>query len=506
MFKYKIRLIVSSLILSIATINLLVILVIQSPIYKLNSETNNLIKLINDNSVNQWVSSLKSTNIFKDKELVDSNIIEIFRKYSDQVNIYNSIPTNFIKLIPLTIVSSDVEKNKEKIRTHVIYDENFPAGYKYIKQIGDEDINEYYNIGLKFENRSIRIKYKNKNIFKGEEEIIVQGIKSTKNIKATLQLLYKNSIQFLKDNNINSFKEINYLIDNKNFIKIGNFYNLDYILSSSQSSDVNFNIENNILSPYIPIAILNINQSDCKDQSIEIIYDISTKSYKLKDINSLFEKMCEPKITSKFVNQLKCNNCLYSPIDKTTQIYSSYIPKLENINLMGGGTIIHDANISLTNLFNDAKIKGITLNVVSSYRSYSEQQKTFAFWNSFEVQNGANANQALQLTTLRVAPPGHSEHQLGTAVDLGCAYCDKSSTSYSNKLVYSYLEDNAYRFGFILSYPRNSESITGYRYEPWHIRYIGIDLAKEFYNTSYTQGKERILSSFLKIKGLYVDQ
>ena len=75
-----------------------------------------------------------------------------------------------------------------------------------------------------------------------------------------------------------------------------------------------------------------------------------------------------------------------------------------------------------------------------------------------------------------VALPGTSEHQLGIAVDINA---DKSMCS--NEEVYAWLAENAYKYGFILRYPPEKQEITGTSYEPWHYRYVGVEVAREIY-------------------------
>lgn len=76
-----------------------------------------------------------------------------------------------------------------------------------------------------------------------------------------------------------------------------------------------------------------------------------------------------------------------------------------------------------------------------------------------------------------VALPGTSEHQLGIAVDINA---DKTYST--NDEVYEWLVENAYKYGFILRYPRGKEKITGTAYEPWHYRYVGGEIAEEIFN------------------------
>ena len=75
------------------------------------------------------------------------------------------------------------------------------------------------------------------------------------------------------------------------------------------------------------------------------------------------------------------------------------------------------------------------------------------------------------------AKPGHSEHQSGLAIDINI-----TNDSFIDTKEAKWLNDNAYKYGFILRYPRNKSDITGYKYEPWHYRYVGCDLAKKLYN------------------------
>lgn len=81
-----------------------------------------------------------------------------------------------------------------------------------------------------------------------------------------------------------------------------------------------------------------------------------------------------------------------------------------------------------------------------------------------------------------MATPGESEHQTGLAIDVtNPSRCfDKTSVEAQ------WIDNNAYKYGFILRYPENKEDVTGYNYEPWHIRYVGKDVAKKIYINSKT--------------------
>ena len=86
----------------------------------------------------------------------------------------------------------------------------------------------------------------------------------------------------------------------------------------------------------------------------------------------------------------------------------------------------------------------------------------------------------------RVAKPGYSEHQTGLALDL-TLYDDQGDMVRDDDVdAYGKLLPHLYKFGFILRYPAGKESVTGYPFEPWHIRYVGIDAAREMYDAGWT--------------------
>lgn len=116
-------------------------------------------------------------------------------------------------------------------------------------------------------------------------------------------------------------------------------------------------------------------------------------------------------------------------------------------------------------LLEDAKEDGIDLLVISAFRSFSTQA---TLKSNYRVTYGSGANAFS-------ADQGYSEHQLGTTVDLTTAAVGASFTGFDKTPAYAWLTDNAWKYGFVLSYPKGN---TFYQYEPWHWRYVGKDLAK----------------------------
>ncbi len=112
----------------------------------------------------------------------------------------------------------------------------------------------------------------------------------------------------------------------------------------------------------------------------------------------------------------------------------------------------------------------VELVVRSAYRSYNTQRTLF---NNYVRDHGEEEANRFS------ARPGQSEHQLGTTVDFGGTDADLSA-AFANTAAGRWLSANAHRFGFVMSYPDGKEQITGYIYEPWHYRYIGVESALEF--------------------------
>ena len=110
----------------------------------------------------------------------------------------------------------------------------------------------------------------------------------------------------------------------------------------------------------------------------------------------------------------------------------------------------------------------ILLLIVSGFRSYDYQMMLYNRYKKEDV----NADRYS-------ARPGHSEHQTGLAIDI--VNTDSKNINKFKK-EFNWLDKNAYKYGFILRYPEGKEEITGYKYEPWHYRYVGKSLAKVLYN------------------------
>lgn len=131
----------------------------------------------------------------------------------------------------------------------------------------------------------------------------------------------------------------------------------------------------------------------------------------------------------------------------------------------------------LRDLVNQASNDGVDLSIRSGYRSYADQLYTYNFWLK---ANGDIEDEADKVS----ARAGHSQHQLGTAIDFSSAEIqDGLGGQFSGTLAAKWLEQNAWKYGFVLAFPKGYENTTGYSYESWHYRYIGIANAKNVLNS-----------------------
>ncbi|MCX6754396.1 MAG: M15 family metallopeptidase [Candidatus Nomurabacteria bacterium] len=162
---------------------------------------------------------------------------------------------------------------------------------------------------------------------------------------------------------------------------------------------------------------------------------------------------------------------------------ASYIPEdLINLDSESSTTneicLTQETKNSFESLIKKAKEDGYMIKASSGYRSYETQK------NLFNTMLNSGQSDAL----VSVAKPGYSEHQLGTTVDLTGSSIDYKSaaSNFSGTPEDNWLKKNAYLYGFIQSYPKGKEEITGYKYEPWHYRYIGIEKANELVKNNQT--------------------
>lgn len=182
-------------------------------------------------------------------------------------------------------------------------------------------------------------------------------------------------------------------------------------------------------------------------------------------------------VSAKVSVKVKANpECTYIDgilvVNKTYALPSDYAPGWET-----------EASPRVAEMIAAAKKEGLNLWVKSGYRSYYDQQYIY---NNYVVRDGQEEADTYS------ARPGHSEHQTGLAYDM-----NTNDQGFGETPEGIWLAENCHKFGFIIRYPKEKEHITGYIYEPWHIRYLGVEKATEVYESGLC------LEEFLNITSQY---
>jgi D-alanyl-D-alanine carboxypeptidase len=165
---------------------------------------------------------------------------------------------------------------------------------------------------------------------------------------------------------------------------------------------------------------------------------------------------------------------IYYIVNKQRALPSGYVP--DNLVTIKGAQLRSDTAAAMNTLLSAAAAAGINLRIISGYRSYYYQQSVY---NNYVKKDGQAKADTYS------ARPGHSEHQTGLAADLGTGTCDLS-ICFGDTAAGKWLLNNSYKYGFIVRYPKGKENLTGYQYEPWHIRYLGVDLATSVRSSGLT--------------------
>ena len=167
-------------------------------------------------------------------------------------------------------------------------------------------------------------------------------------------------------------------------------------------------------------------------------------------------------------------------VNKYNYLTSDYNPddleELSNVYAYGTNQMLRrDAYNAFIEMWNKASEDGYKLIVNSSYRSYEGQEKIYNDYSSWYGDNDADK---------KAARPGYSEHQTGLALDIQ-SYCSEEK-EFDECPEFTWLSNNAYKYGFIMRYPKNLEHITGYNYESWHYRYVGVKASTYIHDNNIT--------------------
>lgn len=175
------------------------------------------------------------------------------------------------------------------------------------------------------------------------------------------------------------------------------------------------------------------------------------------------------------------NSWAYYLINDEFPLADNYKPQLDFVQ----GQFTMDARCAeyARIMLESAEADGIELCVVSAYRSTEKQQENLESYIQYLIDEGRDEAEARKLALMEIAEPGKSEHNAGLALDI-LTYDwwethDDITTDFENTEEFRWLQENAHKYGFIMRYPKEWENTTGYSYEPWHYRFVGLYYAKQ---------------------------
>jgi zinc D-Ala-D-Ala carboxypeptidase len=173
-----------------------------------------------------------------------------------------------------------------------------------------------------------------------------------------------------------------------------------------------------------------------------------------------------------------------------------------DLTRVGGRSVRALVLPDLAAMIDDAAADGVEIAVISGYRSPADQARAFetAVWQEVGRSGGSLERAEAEARASRfVAPPGHSQHQLGTALDFSSYEIGYGvRTAFAETATGRWLAENAWHYGFVLPYPRDGEARSGYAYEPWHYRWIGRDFAAALARDNYLGDPARVVDDYLR--------
>lgn len=287
----------------------------------------------------------------------------------------------------------------------------------------------------------------------------IEEVSSVHDINTLLDLGYTS-------NEINTFYEkvpnsINVITSNDYNKNITNYITLEYFNENNLDRYIKYDNDENKLDSVYNTQTIKDNYT-YKD-TVTFVNAYLDKDYYTNDVNLTNE---EAKNIDVIVNKYYKLNSDYEPSD-LTKINSKY-------SSGSNQRLRQEAATKFEEMASTMASEGLKIYAGSTYRSYDYQ---LGLYNRYVAQDGFAEAETYS------ARAGYSEHQLGLAVDIlngKWAYLSETDKEYD------WLIKNSYKYGYILRYPRNKEYVTGYVFEDWHFRYLGVELATKVYESNLT--------------------
>lgn len=341
-----------------------------------------------------------------------------------------------------------------------------------------------------------------------QNKLVMPKIPDESNLKLILNFMNNHNYNHEKlDDYLNYYKQYNspindtIIIINNNlenfeynkimseFIKSPNFIQENFSRYIAYYNQYNLNINKTILAINNNLDKLNLKLDKTIESFIKQKYYISNnlkrylnyykkhKNLTLKEVITRVNSNLD-KTFYKDSNKADINNNELILVNKYYYLDNNYTPKnLVNVSSKHGtGKLKKEVYEAFKLMYNDAAKDNLYLYISSPYRSYNRQN---VLYNTYVKKDGESKADTYS------ARPGYSEHQTGLAFDLGTAE-NHDINEFVESKEFKWMKNNAHKYGFILRYPYGKKYITGYIYEPWHYRYVGIDAATYIYNNNIT--------------------
>lgn len=413
-----------------------------------------------------------NNKVYKEVTNSKNSVVSIYKKYN-KLKIYNKT-IDYLK------------KNKKSVKIN---------SKKYSITINTNNIKKKMDLNVNLYNKKLDSDFNNsKAYFIDNKGILLNSSKIT--IKLPNYLLKNKIVDIYGITNDNKIEEIKLKEEVKNskvsitLNKKYSSYFITYVklkylnakdLTVYKGSTINLNLE------YIPkrttikdIEYIKIGDIFSMENNKLIANKKGTDKVVIKAKNSNIKKEIKIKVIGKSKKEPKIevkdgltyvNGILI--VNKTYSLPKDYNP----------GKLNTDAYNAFEKMKEAASKDNIKLWIASGYRSYTTQDNLYNYYLK---------NDSKEKVDTYSARPGHSEHQTGYAMDLNII-----DSSFEGTPEAIWIEKNCYKYGFIIRYPKGKEQITGYKYEPWHVRYLGEEIAKKVHDSTLT------LEEYLNIDSKY---
>jgi len=329
-----------------------------------------------------------------------------------------------------------------------------------------------------FKENNIYNKLKEKKIYsKTLEQSVLQDVFNEEYFDKYFEINYientssVNDINLLLDlgytsNEINTFykkipNSISVITNNEYNNNITNYITLDYFKEENLDRYIKYDNNKNKLDSIYDTTVINNNYT--YEDTVTFVNAYLDKDYYTNDIDLSNEEASSLDVIVNKYYKLSSN---YEPSD-LTKINSKYSSGNNQKLRKEAASKFEEMALAMAN-------NGLKIYAGSTYRTYNYQ---LGLYNRYVLANGFADAETFS------ARAGYSEHQLGLAVDI---LNGKWNYLSENDEEYNWLINNSYKYGYILRYPRNKEYVTGYMFEDWHFRYLGVELATKVYESNLT--------------------